>query len=300
MTEGSKMARTWVPVTSCRGGIALLAALYLSGTVAPAAGDDKNAGDYRRGLVGADFTGRVLSVGKTGRSSEGTIIVSAQEVSITRVYNTMTVSSNDLSDLLSKPFVVRTSAGPGGKGLDYRVGQVREFRVSGIVDEGRPTFFDRSWSLPKNEEERQKEPTFTPLYYDRGPPFHKISELFEAVEPMIVRIEVTGKMAVLDETAKEGRYKDAGYQQVVGTGFVIDGRGYVLTNHHVTAPPASRWTEGPEVRVLFNAALVGRQFFKATIIGSDPESDLAVLHVQPDAAAQYRDRTSPQEPSAWR
>src|SRR5439155_22968253 len=89
--RGEDMAKKWVAMAGGSWGIVLVAALNLGGIARSVAGDDKEPGDDRRGLVGADFTGKILSVGKTGRSSEGTIIVSALEISVTRAYNTMTV-----------------------------------------------------------------------------------------------------------------------------------------------------------------------------------------------------------------
>lgn len=54
----------------------------------------------------------------------------------------------------------------------------------------------------------------------------------------------------------------------IGTGFLISGDGYLLTNHHVVE-------DAGEV----NVTLSDRREFKAKVIGSDPQSDVAVLKI---------------------
>ena len=57
----------------------------------------------------------------------------------------------------------------------------------------------------------------------------------------------------------------------LGSGFVIDSAGIVVTNNHVIA-------DADEITVIFND---GRKL-KAELIGKDPKVDLAVLRVKPD------------------
>ncbi len=56
--------------------------------------------------------------------------------------------------------------------------------------------------------------------------------------------------------------------QVLGSGVVVRPDGYVLTNHHVIA-------EAVRVKVL-----LGRDQYKAKIVGSDPKTDIAVLRIE--------------------
>lgn len=59
-----------------------------------------------------------------------------------------------------------------------------------------------------------------------------------------------------------------------GSGVVVDGRGYIVTNHHVVAEAAND-SERFRTTVIFND---GKEV-PAVIVGTDPETDLAVLKV---------------------
>jgi putative serine protease PepD len=63
-----------------------------------------------------------------------------------------------------------------------------------------------------------------------------------------------------------------------GSGFVIDPAGYILTNNHVISLAAT--DAGASLTVVFNDA--GGTRAKASIVGRDPLSDLAVLKVSAD------------------
>jgi serine protease Do len=61
-------------------------------------------------------------------------------------------------------------------------------------------------------------------------------------------------------------------QPSLGSGFVIDDQGFILTNHHVVERAA-------EVEIFFNDKKT--QSLKAKVIGSDKKSDIALLQVKP-------------------
>ncbi|MBW2146189.1 MAG: DegQ family serine endoprotease [Deltaproteobacteria bacterium] len=58
-------------------------------------------------------------------------------------------------------------------------------------------------------------------------------------------------------------------QQGLGSGFIVDKRGYILTNNHVVQ-------DADEITV----TLADRRTFDAKIIGTDPKSDLAVIKIE--------------------
>ncbi|MFJ6568338.1 trypsin-like peptidase domain-containing protein [Streptomyces sp. NPDC091292] len=62
-----------------------------------------------------------------------------------------------------------------------------------------------------------------------------------------------------------------GSEQGTGTGFVLDGRGHILTNNHVVEPAGT----GGEIRVTFSSG----ETAKAEVVGRDSGYDLAVVKV---------------------
>lgn len=62
---------------------------------------------------------------------------------------------------------------------------------------------------------------------------------------------------------------DAGKQQGLGTGVLVDDKGHILTNNHVVE-------NADEIKVTFH----DKKTLKAKIIGTDPRTDLAVIQVQ--------------------
>ncbi|MGO9567880.1 MAG: trypsin-like peptidase domain-containing protein [Desulfomonilaceae bacterium] len=57
-------------------------------------------------------------------------------------------------------------------------------------------------------------------------------------------------------------------QQGLGSGFIIDPRGYIVTNRHVIAG-------ADEIQV----TLEGKKKFKATVVGADPKTDVALIKI---------------------
>jgi putative serine protease PepD len=88
-----------------------------------------------------------------------------------------------------------------------------------------------------------------------GAPAANWTAVARAVEPSVVSVRVS-----------------AGGGGDEGSGIVYDGKGHVLTNHHVIAAAAG----GGQVQVVLSD---GRAY-TATIVGSDPSTDLAMLQVK--------------------
>jgi S1-C subfamily serine protease len=96
-----------------------------------------------------------------------------------------------------------------------------------------------------------------------------IQEIYKKVGPGVVQITATsqGADSALNPFGQGG-------QQALGSGFVIDKAGHIVTNYHVV--------EGAdEVDVSFSNG----DRVRATIVGTDPSSDVAVLQVDMPASA---------------
>jgi serine protease Do len=94
-----------------------------------------------------------------------------------------------------------------------------------------------------------------PMPFPEGSPFEEFNQFFERFgQPMLPDEEDEDRKAVS-----------------LGSGFVIDSSGYIVTNHHVIA-------EADEINVKFSD---GKQL-KAKIVGFDAKTDLSLLKVETD------------------
>jgi S1-C subfamily serine protease len=92
-----------------------------------------------------------------------------------------------------------------------------------------------------------------------------VSELYKKVSDGVVYVQTSSRSPVTSTDQESGS----------GSGFVLDGRGYILTNDHVVA-------NADTVRVRIGAS---EDLMSAKVIGTDASSDLAVLKVDPDGVA---------------
>jgi len=106
--------------------------------------------------------------------------------------------------------------------------------------------------------------------------------LYQRVSPSVVSIQAVKSVASIEHPAlpegvptpelPQGPFQQAGE----GSGFVVDTQGYIVTNNHVVA-------DSTELRVTFFDGTT----VPATIVGADPDSDLAVIKVDvPSASLQ--------------
>src|SRR6185369_9671346 len=110
------------------------------------------------------------------------------------------------------------------------------------------------------------------------------AEIARRVEPAVVNIETT--QASVDPADKDDDDKDdqsatnplldmfrkrqRSPTRGVGSGFIVSPKGYILTNYHVIED-AARITVG----------LQSGEKYRGTVVGFDPETDVAVLKIEP-------------------
>ena len=128
------------------------------------------------------------------------------------------------------------------------------------------------------------------------------ADLVEAVKPAVVNISTTGRAPSSGSTSRPGGQMPefdeffrrffgeppSGSQQrptphpferkttAVGSGFIIDREGLVVTNHHVIE-------DAGEIEVVFDDGTR----IPATLKGSDPKTDLALLEINTDKPLPY-------------
>ncbi len=101
-----------------------------------------------------------------------------------------------------------------------------------------------------------------------------IGDIYRRVAPGVVQITATSEVVTPADPFVNPFGPTVQTEEALGSGFVIDKAGDIVTNDHVVAGAKT-------VRVSFS----DNESYKATIVGADPTTDLAVLRVNANARA---------------
>ena len=110
-------------------------------------------------------------------------------------------------------------------------------------------------------------------------PGNSLAPLIEEASPAVVSISVTGTVEVNNPLSADPFFRRFGVPQdparefsSAGSGVIVDAtQGYIITNHHVI-------DNADKITV----TLVDNRTLSATVIGSDPGTDIAILQVEAD------------------
>ncbi len=94
--------------------------------------------------------------------------------------------------------------------------------------------------------------------------------------PEVVKELRPSVVHVLSEAATLGMFGQVTPTQGVGTGFIIDQEGHIVTNNHVVT------VDGDEPAQTITVSLDDGRQFRARIVGRDAATDLAVLQIDAD------------------
>ena len=95
-----------------------------------------------------------------------------------------------------------------------------------------------------------------------------INEIYRASAPAVVHIETTTRVRQPADPFFGNPFGTSQTQRALGSGFVIDKTGHIVTNYHVVQGAKT-------IQVSFS----DNERFKATVVGVDPSTDTAVLQV---------------------
>ena len=112
-----------------------------------------------------------------------------------------------------------------------------------------------------------------PAAFDTGKR-ESINSIYRASAPGVVHIETATRVPQQEEPFFGNPFGTAQTQRALGSGFVIDKAGHIVTNYHVVRGAST-------IQVSFS----NNERFKAKLVGSDPSTDIAVLKVNVSARA---------------
>ncbi len=115
-----------------------------------------------------------------------------------------------------------------------------------------------------------------------NPEFPTLAPLIEEVGPAVVNISVSGSVAMRNPLSQDPFFRrflppnERREFESTGSGVIVESiEGYILTNHHVVE-------NATEITV----TLIDNRSLTASVVGSDPGSDIAVLRVEPEGLTE--------------
>jgi S1-C subfamily serine protease len=116
-------------------------------------------------------------------------------------------------------------------------------------------------------------PSSAPASFAQGAR-QSINEIYRASAPAVVHIETTTKVQQPQDQFFGNPFGNSQTQRALGSGFVLDKAGHIVTNYHVVRGAS-------EIQVSFS----NNERIKATVVGVDPSTDVAVLKVDVQSRA---------------
>jgi serine protease Do len=105
-----------------------------------------------------------------------------------------------------------------------------------------------------------------------------VQELCDSVSPAVVQIDVRLRAPVENEEGRRTGF--VSNQRASGSGVIVDGTGYIITNAHVVE--GSREIDVSVADASNAARKDAHKHYPARVIGTDKETDLAVLKIDAD------------------
>ena len=106
-----------------------------------------------------------------------------------------------------------------------------------------------------------------------------LANLYSTVAPSVVNIQVTSRVSTLPGFSVPSD-PSSPLQESLGSGFIYDDEGHIVTNNHVVEDAES-------VLVIFSNGF----WAEAEVVATDPQADLAVIKVTPPTDMEWRPLT---------
>jgi serine protease Do len=105
-----------------------------------------------------------------------------------------------------------------------------------------------------------------------------VEELCDSVSPAVVEIEVRSRVPIASEDGQRAAY--FAKQSASGSGVIVDSSGYIVTNAHVVEGSRDIDVSVPDTSDTTRKG--AHKHFAARVVGTDKETDLAVLKIDAD------------------